>query len=528
MNRQRLESTLRTQYEIAARTSQKSVRGFLTQVVIDSRPEPRRFGDIADPWQWDCYLPIGDALEYVAGVRETYTGPMSFWRGLPRGYDKTSSIARLVIWVAAFSRRKLRGAVAAGDADQARLVLEAVEAQVRLNPWLEGKVRVYRNVVYGPGGSFKVLSADAPSSFGRTDDIYITDELTHWKKRDLFDVLWSGREKRSSKEKGTAAVFIVISNAGTTGSWQHNIYRNAQGDHTWNVWEAPPRRHLASWMSPAAIDRMRRLLPRGMAKRVIDNVWIDAAEEADFLSRKEVELCEARGTDLGLRRQVKASEGQRYVASIDYGPRRDRTCLAVGHKDKERDLVIVDRLDVWQGNPEAPVQIAQVEEWVEQTIKDFPGCEIICDPYQLEGTVQKYEGNHRIERFEARGGKSNYEMAENLRSLISSGKITWYPGAGSLPVDGRLETLGDELMQLVLKVTPYGYRFDHEANYHDDRAVAVGMMALRLEQMDPSGPGVPPQPVRGKETEGLPQQVALRRPEPAARWTQRGLWGARR
>ena len=507
-------SSLRRRVEVAhalaERHASRSLSQYLRQVVINSTPEPRRFGQIADVWQLDLADRIVPALESAAGMRHDYRGPLSFWLTLPRGHDKTGLIGRLLNGCLAFSRRRLSLYTAAGDSDQAGLIAESMESERRMNPWLERRISPGRFRMTGPGGTLKVLSADAPSSFGLTGDVFVLDEPTHWKKRELFDVLWSGREKR------TGSVWLMIANAGLLGSWQHDLLLRAKASPDWYVFETPPGRQLASWMSPERIAEMRRMLPRGLARRVLDNVWIDPAEESDYLTRAEIEACEQLGRELGLTYTTRGTSGVRYVAGIDYGPRRDRTALCVLHRDGS-GRVLLDRLDVWQGSPEAPVLIQRVEQWMRDIARDFPGVYFVCDPYQLEGTIQDFERHHEVERFEARGGKRNYEMAETFRSLVSSKQLAWYPGAGTLVKDGRQESFADEAAGLVLKTTPYGYRFDHEAGMHDDRTVAVGMAALTACRMDPSRPGV------------AAPEIPKQRPRPVEsrqdRAGTRGLWG---
>jgi len=239
------------------------------------------------------------------------------------------------------------------------------------------------------------------------------------------------------------------------------------------------------------------MLPRGFARRVIDNVWIDPAEDADFLTRSEIEACILRGQENNLVYAAAGKKGIRYVVGVDYGPRRDRTALSVVHLSG--DVCVVDRLDVWQGRPEYPIAIERVEDWIRDVNVKFHSPVLVIDPYQMEGTAQEFEGRQEVVRFEARGGKRTYEMAEHLRTLVSNTRLVWYPDAGALPVNGRLESFGDELLGLVLKITPYGYRFDHTANFHDDRVVSVGMAALEAARMDPSVPGVLPTPIGNKK-----------------------------
>lgn len=520
MDRKDLERRLRLSQSIAERVSSGSVRGYLGQVVIDSRPEPKRFGDIAEPWQWETFDLISPAIESVAGLRTDYKGPRSFWFTRGRGHDKTSSIGRLANWALGFSKRNLSMSVAAGDMDQAGLIVEAMQAEARLNTWLSNRIRFGKTRVKGPGGTLKILASNAATSWGLNNDLVIADELTHWPNDDLWKVLWSGREKRPG------SVFIVITNAGVINSWQHEIHQKALQDPSWLVHDIPEGVQLASWMSPEAVQRMRSMLPRGLAKRVIDNRWIDPAEEADYLTRAEIQVCEALGVSMGLSYQERGVPGVRYVVGIDYGPRRDRTALVVLHFDLRTGLVVIDKLDVWQGSPESPVRVQAIEEWIRDVNQKFYNPLLVIDPYQMEGTIQKFEIGNVVETFEARAGKRTYQLAENLRSVIVNRQLAWYPGAGNLLVGSKIDTLVDEIAGLVIVPTPYGYRFDHKAGFHDDRAVAIGMAALHAARMDPSGPGAQPSPIVTPENFASyrPLGIRLRQPNPVA-FERRGLWG---
>lgn len=489
------------------------MKAYLQRVTINCRPEPRPFGEVAEPWQWASLDPMVPALEFVAGVRmPDHYFRRSFLRVWPRGHDKTGAIGRILNWLLLYAKRPLNLYTAAGDTDQAHLIVESMQMEATLNPWLRNRIRFTRKVVRGPGGVLNVLSSDAPTAYGLTPDVMIFDEITHWEKDDLWNALYSGRGKRPG------SVVIIITNSGQINSWQHRIYREAKEDlATWDTQEAPIDTQMASWMSAEEIAKIRRMLPRGLARRVLDNRWTDPAEEADYITRAEIVACQDLGRALGLVYQRGGNHNTKYFGSIDYGPRRDRTVCCVGHL-RDDDVLAVDRMDVFQGSSDSPVLIATVEDWVREITDAFNYPKLWVDPYQMEGSIQKWELTVPVERFEARGGKSNYQMAETLRSLLSNTRVAWYPGAGTLIVEGRQETLVDELAGLVIKTTPYGYRFDHTAKFHDDRAVALGMLALGALKELPSVIGsMNVEPV--KVVPSVPLNVA-----PLKSHT-RGLWG---
>lgn len=469
-------------HELAGADSRRGFLSHLRHVVIDSRPSPQRFAAAARPWQWEWAALLGPALEDAAwgGVRG-YSGPRCFWRTLARGHDKTTGLARVVNFALAFGTRPLAIDAAAADGEQAALLLAAMRKELDLNPWMGKAVKLRRDGADGPGGTLKILTSDAPSAAGRIPDVIICDEITHWKSKALWDMLWSSVDKREN------TLVVVITNAGVKDSWQWDLKEGAKGSpRRWVVYEAPGR--LDTWMSEVNIAEDRKLLTPSEARRLLDNEWIDPAEESGYLSAADIVACEALGRDLGLVYNTRGVPGQDYWASIDYGPKRDRTALAIMHQ-RESGLVVIDRLDVWQGSREEEIQIAAIRSWMHEATQQFPSLRVVIDPYQLKEFSQDWAKWIHIEEWEARGGKSNYAMAELLRSLIVNKQIAWYPGAGILPVNGgQLETLSDELRSLVTKRATYGYRIDHVASKHDDRAVCIGMGAVKLL----GGPGHTP------------------------------------
>lgn len=212
------------------------------------------------------------AAEYVAGYREKYRGPRFFFIVLPRGCDKTGLIGRISNFFLRFSRRKLVMSNAAATKEQAKLLLDSMLVEQRLNPWFGKQIQSFKNSMYGPGGSLRVLSSKDSVSSGRKDDVVILDELTFWQSRALYNVLFSGVAKRKR------TVFIIITNAGLRGSWQYETFENAKLSSMWGVYSSPEGVIPASWMTQAVIDEIRVQIPAGHAKRVLDNKWVAATE----------------------------------------------------------------------------------------------------------------------------------------------------------------------------------------------------------------------------------------------------------
>lgn len=462
--------------------SKQSLRYYLQHVVIASEPEPMPFGQCAEPWQRDILRAKIPAVEYVAGLNPTYYdtasdvgGPLRFMTILPRGHDKSSLEGRLASWLLIASKKYVPAYIVAADRDQGELILQAMEAEARLNPWLYRQLTFTRGRVDGPTGFVEVLPADAGSAYGLRGRFYIFDEWTHWKNEKMSTAVLSGSEK----VPGT--VVVILSNAGLKGSWQDHQRQLAKDDSDWVVFEREGQ--LASWMSAARVQKMGLRLPPSERRRVLWNQWIDAASESGYLLPHEVDTCAGLGAAMRLMFRIRREPGvSNYVAAIDYGASKDRTVCVVLHQMRDGTMV-VDRMDVFQGTPTNRVPITRVEDWVADVRKNFDPRLWVVDPSQMEGTIQMMEKQSmNVKRFTGRGGADNMAMACHLQTLINQKKLVWYPKCGYQKVMNKAnreeeQDLTSEFKQLVVKKMSYGWRFDHESGHHDDRAVAVGMAA---------------------------------------------------
>lgn len=483
------------------------------QLIIDSRPIPKAFIDAADQWQWDRVYRVEKRVELLTGhqylTNRIGEPPRAYWDVCPRGHDKSTGVGRVLAFMLAYSRNQLNMYAAAGDEEQANLLSEAMQAEINLNPWLKERIEFKNKLVTGPGGRLRILTSDAPTSWGSRPDVVVLDELTFWKKRALFDALVTGLHKRPG------SMLWIIGNAGELDTWQWDLLQVAKSDPSfWSVFEVPVDTTLASWLSGDDITRIVKTLPPGLARRVIWNHWVPQGEGCDYLQTAEITPCVVEDLPVDL----EPVDGRLYFISLDYGPKKDRTVGTVLHRDDTTLKVTIDRMRIWQGSQAVPVPIGlpgpnedpaadSVCEWLWSMKATYPYCIFVMDEYQMEAVIQKLRSEGAtVIRFEPRGGKSNYEMAEALRDHIINRRISWRPGTGDLVVAGgdslsRVETLADELSRLVVKPTPYGYRFDHTLAFHDDRACSIGMGLVKCisEALYPSHQVPRPGPVKARE-----------------------------
>ncbi len=484
-----LERRIAAAYELARRQSAGSLGSFLDHLVINSSP-PRRFKIIRESWQNEVIGPMVPAYEHVAGIRPAYDGPTSFWRGLPRGHNKTSLVADLAVWLLCYSRRPIEIVVGASDRGQAANVLSFMAATIRLNPWLP-KVIFKNNEAYGPQGAhLKVLSSDVGSASGLLADVFIVDELTnHRRPRDplkpsLYEMLLSGKQKRPH------AVFVVITNAGIQDTWQHKAFLTALEGHgrTWDTYHAPG--HLAGWIKQEDLKQRRKELTTTAYAQLIDNKWIDPTLAGTYVAREEIEACVWPDWS----RQARGSSSRQYVVALDYGGTTDPAACAVMHAEilgdvrtkKDSLFVFLDRLHVHQGSTQSRTPMDVLYSWVNDALRDFPVRQLVLDVHQIEELAQHYERQRLpVQRYNFRTG--HHTLAKTLRTLIQEARLVAYPDAGRyLTTKGEPDDLVHQFASLItvdLPHRPGEYRVDHLPGRHDDIYTVVALGSLACIQL---------------------------------------------
>src|SRR5262249_28036290 len=152
-----------------------------------------------------------------------------------------------------------------------------------------------------------------------------------------------------------------------------------------------------------------------------------------------------------------------YVVAVDLGLKKDRTALAVMHE--ESGYFVLDDMQVWEGSRGEPVKIVEVEAAISRAADRFRIHRIVCDPWQMSSTIQRFNG--RIEEFRF-SATAVARLSSNLLNLITTAQLKIYPD----------RALFREIVELQAEQTSYGWRIDHARNKHDDRAMALGMAAL--------------------------------------------------
>ena len=157
-----------------------SLPEYRRRLLIDTNDGPRPLAYVADDWQRKDFEAIDTGWMRVAGHR-IETAKQRAYLERSRGHAKTSDAAVMVTYPLSFSRKPVKGVAAAADMDQAKLLRDAVDRLVRLNPWLATilKVDQWKVTNTRTGSTLEIISSDAPTSYGLTPDFVIIDELTN-------------------------------------------------------------------------------------------------------------------------------------------------------------------------------------------------------------------------------------------------------------------------------------------------------------------------------------------------------------
>jgi len=488
---------------------------FRSLVLIDSDSGPVQFGQVCEPWQDHDFAQLDPAWMSVAGLPVAEPVKRRAWLERPRGHSKTSDLAIQVAWVLAFSNRQLSGVVAAGDSDQADLLRAAVDRLVRLNPETIGAlltVRADRIINAHTGSVCRIITSDAPSSYGLLCDFIVCDEVTHWQKRDLFDSLLSAAAKRSH------CLLVSIANAGFRDSWQWSIRESVRTDSGWvfSRLEGP----AASWITPDRLAEQARLLPPAAYRRLWENQWADGA--GDAIDRDDLVAAVCVKTP-----HFFAMPGYSYVLGIDIGLSRDSTAVTVLGKhvgysesvelskpetpmprslaaaieaglieapdepDREQEIITpatyrlrLARVQLWKPQPGSRVSIEAVEAVVLKLCEIFRPLAVAVDPWQAAQLIERLQRTGVPARPTAFTPANLQAMASELLAAFRDRSVVLFPH----------EQLEADLRALRVEERAYGFRLvsPRGAGGHGDcaTALALAMLAAKDVSCAPSAPTI--------------------------------------
>ncbi len=394
---------------------------------------------MAEQWQLDDFGAL-DSGEFRHAYLER-----------PRGHAKTFDLGTEAVTELVLGRPGQRLFCAAADEDQAKLLFEDVADKFRRSSVLAGSVKILRGEIVVPatGSRLRVLSSDAPSAYGLRPDWIAVDELAEWRRRELWDSLWTATGKRPGCR------MLVISTAGVPGiseiAWEVREIARQETD-----WYFAARGRTATWISTAWLAQQKRTLPAHVYARLHESRWVEGA--GAWLTVEEVD---------GIFGTWPAVAGP-VAIGLDLGVSRDNAVASVVRRDTNTGLVVVEALETWapQGGK---IELPEVEADVMALAQRFDA-PLVTDPWQGVLLAQRLtQKGVRVMEYPFTAD-SRRRLFTTLLDLIRSHRLRARPH----------EALRRELLGLEVEETAAGWRVDHRSGQHDDHVMATALAAQQV------------------------------------------------
>lgn len=424
-------------------------------LVID---DGRRWGEAAVSWQ---------QADARAVLEPGLGDPRLHWLGRPKGGSKSTDLAGMCLaWLVEQSEPLQEGFAVAADKDQANRLLDKARAFVSRSPELAEVVEVqsHRIVHRRSGARVVALEADVAGSEGLLTPWIVVDELPNHADTPTARRMWTS--VISAVPKWAGCRLVVIGHAGDPAHWSRKVLDAALA-HGWRVVEVPGP---LPWVSESDLEMQKAmLLPSEFARRHL-NVWTTAEDR--LTTGEDLAACVRLDGP-----QAPVSD-RFYVASLDVGLKNDRTVAAVCSVpvvwEGRFPRVRLDRMAVWEGSRDAPVELDEVEAWLLEVIREYRA-PVVVDPYQAAQLTQRLRARGWTVVEHAFTQQSVGRLARRLFQVISDHAL-------ELPDD---EDLLDELRNVRLRETSPGvFRLDHDTGRHDDRAIALALGCWGLLDSD--------------------------------------------
>lgn len=418
----------------------------------------RRWGEAAVSWQ---------RSDAAAVLEPGPSDPRLHWLGRPKGGSKSTDLAGMAVaWLVEQSEPLQDGYAVAADKDQANRLLDKARGFIARTPGLDEVLEVQSHRILNrvSGARVNALEADVASSEGLLTPFVVVDELPNWAATLTARGMWTSVFSAVPKWRGMR--LVVIGHAGDPAHWSRKVLDVALA-HGWRVVEVPGP---LPWVTAEDL-RMQEamLLPSEFARRHL-NKWTTAEDR--------LTTAEDLGACVVLDGPCAPEPGRYYVVTLDVGLKNDRTVASVmsvpAGFEGRAPRVRLDRMAVWAGSHDAPVNLDEVEAWLMTAVAEY-GAPVVVDPYQAAQLTQRIRARGWRVVEHAFTQQSVGRLARRMFQVISDHAI-------ELPDD---EDLLDELRNVRLRETSPGvFRMDHDSGRHDDRAIALALGCWGLLDSD--------------------------------------------
>lgn len=327
------------------------------------------------------FLPIAETFIYSAVKKSGKTTLQAIWH---------------IWWAFAHSNDEIK--LVANDFEQSLgRVFKVMCGIIRHNAPLGGEAEIYANkIVFANGSVVEPIANDAPSEAGPNQGDTGWDELWGFtSERSLR--LWEELTPVPNKP----SVRFVSTYAGWEGESQllWDLYKAAVDKHEHPdgqaerihpdlpiylnresrilcYWDHEPR---MPWQTKAYYDSQIRTLRRATYLRLHENRWTSA--ESQFITDLQWAAVEDRDLTPMLPNKTVP-----LVLGVDIGVKNDNAAVAAVCRDEQKIRIAFHR--VWRPHVFNPVQLADVQEFIEQACRDYYVSKVCFDPAQAFSMMQ--------------------------------------------------------------------------------------------------------------------------------------------
>lgn len=449
---------------------------FRNKVLVDSDGQPKIFGSILDPWQDEDFKALDTGWMSLAGWPADFRPTRRrFYRAYlerPRGHSKTTDTAVYLSWALSQAPRKIVGYWAASDRDQARLGRDAIDTICRLNPWIGASITINKNEITNirTGSHLEIIANDVEGSYGYLPDFVVCDELTHWKRKGMWDSLFSSAAKRA------LCMLVIISNAGMQKyiDWQWTVREMARESKSWyfNTIDGPQ----ASWITPERLQEQREGLTPSVFNRLWMNIWStgdgDKIPEADILAACTKDGPMGYFAHERMLKDPKLGEIS-VIGGLDLGVQHDHSALVALATQYGTARIRLADCKSWRPKQFSgqQVDLTVVEDGVIETHERLRFTKIFYDPHQCELMAQRLRRRGIVMEPMPFVGQNLNNMAEKLVEVFRGRVIDLY----DTTEDAR--TLLMDIRRLTIVEKAFGLKLEsaRTEDGHADTAIALAI-----------------------------------------------------
>jgi hypothetical protein len=268
---------------------------------------------------------------------------------------------------------------------------------------------------------------------------------------------------------------LLVSSPYTMSGALWDIWQRRDVDPDTPVWRAPTAL-MNPTVSPRFLAREQARDPDNFRREYLAE-FTDAV--SSFLTGDTVNACVVVGrTSL-----PPDAERNHYVAAVDAAYKGDRFTMCIAHRDHDRDVVVIDRLEGWQGTRQAPLRLdSDLMPQIKALAEAYGIYEIHGDQFGAEPLKAVF---------------THHSLTYAERTFTNTSKADIYATLRTLLTDGRIELLDHEvslreLRGLELELLPGGaLRIGHPGHgkARDDFADVIALAVSEARSFLPAACG---------------------------------------